>query len=341
MSEPRGDLPGTRRSGWKRSAARLVSVAASAALLTVLYRSLDLHALGATLLGARPLWLAAAIGMVLPIVLMRALRFFWVAPPGALPGVAEAFRLTLVASALNVFVPAKAGDLAKSYFITRRSDTSPGVAIAIVVYERLCDFFGLIACCMVGLLVGRPQVPGLPAWFWWFLAAVGATALVLVSSLGAASVWRAIVLRLLPHGRLDKLRQLAEGWPDLLQRLHGRRARVVLFSPLLWLTQLLQIWLFTLALSASIPFTVCASLSAVALMAGQVPFTVAGLGARDAALVLLLARYLAPETAAALGILIAIRNVLPPLLGLPMMWPYLASIVENARGAAPTFGEAR
>lgn len=339
MTEPQ--TPEPRRSGWKRPVARLVSVAASAALLTGLYRSLDLHQVGATLLGAHPLWLAAAIGMVLPITLMRAVRFYWVAPPGALPGVAEAFRLTLVASALNVFVPAKAGDLAKSYFITRRSDTSAGVAVAIVVYERLCDFFGLIACCLIGLVVGRPQVPGLPAWFWWFLAAVGAVALFLVSSRGAASVWRVAVTRLLPPGRLDKLRQIAEGWPDLLQRLHGRRARVVVFSPVLWLTQLLQIWLFALALSAHIPFTVCASLSAVALMAGQVPFTVAGLGARDAALVLLLAQYLAPETAAAVGILIAIRNVLPPLLGLPMMWPYLSAIVDNARGSAPTFGEAR
>ena len=40
----------------------------------------------------------------------------------------EAFKLTLVASALNVFVPAKAGDLIKSYFVATRSDTSTGVA---------------------------------------------------------------------------------------------------------------------------------------------------------------------------------------------------------------------
>jgi uncharacterized membrane protein YbhN (UPF0104 family) len=89
--------------------------------------------------------------------------------------------------------------------------------------------------------------------------------------------------------------------------------------------------MFTLALSVGIPFTVCASLSAVALMAGQLPFTFAGLGTRDVALVVLLARYMAPESAAAMGILIATRGFLPPLIGAPMMWPYLSSVVEEAR----------
>ena len=63
----------------------------------------------------------------------------------------------------------------------------------------------------------------------------------------------------------------------------------MLFSLFLWLVHLTQIWMFTVALSVRMPFMVCASLSAVALMAGQLPFTFAGLGARDVALVVLLA----------------------------------------------------
>ena len=58
--------------------------------------------------------------MIVPITYLRGVRFYWVAPAGALPGIGEAFRLTLVASALNVFVPAKAGDLVKGYFVATR-----------------------------------------------------------------------------------------------------------------------------------------------------------------------------------------------------------------------------
>ncbi len=66
-------------------------------------------------------------------------------------------------------------------------------------------------------------------------------------------------------------------------------------------------------------------------MAGQLPFTVAGLGARDLALVVLLAGYTTPEHIAALAVLIATRGLLPPLFGLAIMRPYLSLAVEDAR----------
>ena len=89
--------------------------------------------------------------------------------------------------------------------------------------------------------------------------------------------------------------------------------------------------MFAMALSVRVPLTVSAGLSALVLMAGQIPLTVAGLGTRDMALVLLWSGYMAPETAAALGVLIATRNLLPPLVGIPMMRPYLSSVVGEAR----------
>jgi uncharacterized protein (TIRG00374 family) len=296
-----------------------------------LYRGMDVKVIGATLARADRTWLVVSVAMILPITVLRAARFFWVAPSGSLPSVTEALRLTLVSSAVNVFVPAKGGDLVKSYFIAKRSRTSAGVSVAIVVYERLCDLFGLITWCVLGWLVGHPKATVLPAPFWILLAAVGSTCAVFTLSIRASQVVHAIVARVTPDRWPRRLRDLAEGWPDLMQQLAGRRHWIVLFSLLLWLTHLFQLWLFTRTLSASIPFAASASLSAIALMAGQLPFTLAGLGARDLALVVLMAPYMAPETAAALGILTATRNLLPPLLGAPLMGPYLSSAVDHAR----------
>jgi uncharacterized protein (TIRG00374 family) len=315
--------------GRKRGA--LLSLLVSGGLLYLLYRTLNLRQIGDALLTADRVWLVVSISMILPITLLRAMRFFWVAPAGALPGIGEAFKLTLVSSALNVFVPAKAGDLVKSYFVARRSDTPTGVAIAIIVYERLCDMFGLIFWCLVGWFVGRPEVTGLPAAFWLLLGTLGVVCAILISSESAAAAWRTLMMRMIPDGKLRKLRQLAVGWPDLLEFLRTRRKWIVPFSLLLWLAHLFQIWLFTIALSLNVPFTVSASLSAIALMAGQLPLTLAGLGTRDVALVVLLASYMAPESAAAMGVLISTRNFLPPLIGIPLMRPYLASVVDEAR----------
>src|SRR5688572_8269284 len=319
----------TRIRGRKRGA--LLSLLVSGGLIFLLYRNLNLRQVGEALLTADRFWLVISIGMILPITPLRAIRFFWVAPAGALPGIGEAFKLTLVSSALNVFVPAKAGDLIKSYFVAKRGHTSTGVAIAIIVYERLCDMFGLIFWCLLGWFVGQPEVTGLPTAFWLLLAVLGTLCGVLISSERAAAVWRSLMMRLIPDGKLRKLRQLAVGWPDLLEVLRNRRQWIVPFSLLLWLTHLFQIWLFTVALSLNVPFAACASLSAIALMAGQLPLTVAGLGTRDVALVVLLASYMAPESAAAMGVLISTRNFLPPLIGIPLMRPYLASVVEDAR----------
>jgi uncharacterized protein (TIRG00374 family) len=229
-----------------------------------------------------------------------------------------------------VFVPAKAGDLIKSYFVAKRGGTSVGVAVAIIVYERLCDMFSIVFWCLVGWMVSEVVVSRVPSAAWSVLGAIGLACGVLLSSERAADLWRAVMTRG-QSGRLRKLRQLAEGWPDLLHHLRGRRRIVVLFSLFLWLVHLTQLWMFTLALSVRIPFMVCASLSAIVLIAGQMPFTIAGLGARDVALVVILAGYMAPETAAAMGILIASRGLLPPLAAIPIMRPYLAVATAEAR----------
>jgi uncharacterized protein (TIRG00374 family) len=300
-------------------------------LLVAVYRSMDVRLIGEALLRATPAWLVFSIGLILPITVLRAIRFFWVAPPGALPGVGEALRLTLVASALNVFFPAKTGDLIKSYFVAKRGETSAGVAVAIVVYERLCDLFALITWCLAGWAIGRPQAAAVPASFWSLLGVVGVVSAVLISSERVAGAVRLVVGRVLHYRKLRAVRSLAEGWPDLLAGLRGRRRWIVLFSLLLWLAHLFQIWMFTFALSVPIPFSVCASLAAIVLMAGQLPLTFAGLGTRDLALVVLLSPYMAPELAAAMGVLIATRNFLPPLIGAPMMRPYLSTVVADAR----------
>jgi uncharacterized membrane protein YbhN (UPF0104 family) len=327
-SPPANDA--SKRGGWARPTT-VLSVAVSVALLVALYRTVRISLVVDALLKADKAWLLVSVGMIIPITVLRALRFYWVAPARALMGVGEALRLTLVASALNVFLPAKTGDLVKSYFVSTRGHTPAAVAVAIVVYERLCDLFGLIAWCLLGWLVGRPQMPGLGATFWAVLGGVGAVCAVLILSERAAVLVQTTTARMLPHRRLRKLHELAGGWCGLLRLLGGRRRWIVSYSLVLWLTHLFQLWLFTVALSMRIPFTVSASLSAVALMVGQLPFTFAGLGARDVALVVLLAGYTTPELAAAMGVLMSTRGLLPPLMGLPIMRPYLSSAVEDAR----------
>src|SRR4030095_3963790 len=241
---------------WKPRGARLFSLALSAAILAALYRSIDVRLIVRDLRSVDKVWLVMSVGMIVPITLLRALRFYLVAPRGTMPGIGEALRLTLVSSAANVFMPAKSGDLIKSYFLANGRWPSVGVSVAVVVYERLCDLVGLITWCALGWFIARPDVSGVPPALWPLLGVFGAVCGVLISSERLARLGSALVARVLGR-RWQRLQTLAEGWPALFQALGKRRAGVILLSLLLWLVHVIQIWMFTVTLSVRIPFTVC------------------------------------------------------------------------------------
>ena len=316
--------------GKRRRTAVPLGIVVSAVLLIALHSRLDRQAVLADLKSANLWMLAAAAGMAVPINALIAIRFYWVAPSGSLPGYLEAVRLTLVTKAFNMFLPSKAGDLVKSYFVAKRGHVSAGVALSIVVYERLCDLFGLSSWCLLGWLVSPPPVAVLPSSSWTLLAAVAIPCLVLIASERSAERLVGLIHALLPWRNLERLRRLAEGWPDLHRAIRGRRRWIALVSMALWLANMTQLWMLTVALSAPVPFTEGLAIFAFAVIAGQLPLTFAGLGARDVALVVLLSQYMSAETAAAVGLLNALAGFIPVMVAGPLLRPYLAIAAGEA-----------
>jgi uncharacterized membrane protein YbhN (UPF0104 family) len=110
-------------------------------------------------------------------------------------------------------------------------------------------------------------------------------------------------------------------WAD-----RGRLLRIASTSVFLWFLHLLQIWLFILALKAWTPFVTNLGLAPLALLGGLLPLTFAGIGTRDAAIVVFYHPYFGAPTAAALGLLCTARYLLPALGGLPFLGHYLAGL---------------
>jgi uncharacterized protein (TIRG00374 family) len=329
LNEPSG--PGTELAPRRpRSWATIVGLIVSALLLVALYNRVDLGAVWAVLRDGNVTWVILSIGAIIPITLILALRFQWVAPKGGLPSYLEAVRLTLVSIAFNMFLPAKSGDLVKSYFVAKRSDVRTGTALSIIVYERLCDLFGLIVCCLAGWVISPPFEGGIPTTAWILILGIGVLCLVLLASERSAGWLYQIAHYLLPKQRLTRLHKVAAGWPDLHTALRGRRARVLILSIALWVAHMTQMWLFTFAVSASLPFSTSLSLFALSLLAGQLPLTFAGFGARDVALVVLLSGHIPVAAAAAVGLLSATRGFVPSLAALPMVRPYLSVLAGDA-----------
>jgi len=100
----------------------------------------------------------------------------------------------------------------------------------------------------------------------------------------------------------------------------------------IWFLHLVQIWMLILALNAAVPFLDNLALAPLAILAGLLPLTFAGIGTRDAALIFFFAPYMAAPVGAALGLLCTLRYVLPAIAGLPFLGAYLGVLRGERSG---------
>ena len=299
---------------------RLIGVFVSAALLALLYAYVDVGALWSAVRAADLSWLAIGILMVVPLTAMTAARFTLLVRDGQV-GFGEANRLILAASTLNLFLPSKLGDLAKGHVLARRHGMQPGLSYAIVVLEKALDMLSLLVWGTLGLIVVGQVQPAMLA----FLVPVGGLALTLALLILPLPLLPNLLARfgtLMPQRIAGALTGFSAGWDEALSwfwRFPARAAGVILLSLVIWGVHLFQFWLFTRAVHGDLPIVENAAFATLSILAGLLPFTFAGVGTRDAAIVFFYAPYLSAGAAAFLGLLATLRYVLPALAGVPFV----------------------
>jgi uncharacterized protein (TIRG00374 family) len=307
---------------------RLLSILVSALILAVIYWKIDFAELVQVFRSANLTWMAISLSMVVPITLITAWRLQQLMPVGGRLGFGEANRLILAASVLNMVLPSKMGDIAKAYFMRDRGHLSGSLALSMVVFEKASDMLSLLLWCAFGLLLYPSK-----DWLFWvmIITVVGGLTLglSLLSSPKLAQSFFALGQTIAPKKLRAKLGKLSYAWQemhDYFWRDKGNLLKIALTSVFLWFLHLLQIWFFILALNAWTPFLANLALSPLAILAGLMPLTFAGIGTRDAALIAFYAPYFNAATAAALGVLCTSRYLLPALGGLPFLNQYLSTL---------------
>ena len=318
---------------------KIVSLIISLGLLALIYWKLSQHGqlekLATIFASCDRLWMALSLGMVVPLTLFTSWRLQQLMPRAGQLGFGEANRLILVASVLNLVLPSKMGDIAKAYFMKDRGHLDGSLALSLVVFEKACDMLSLLFWCVFGLAwcAVDPSIHLQSNPFFWVMAA-GVSAMLVVGLLLLASTRFAgfffeLAAKFAPGKMRGKVTRLAASWTEM----HGyfwesktRLAKVTITSVFIWFLHLLQIWMFIFAIKTYAPFLANLALSPLAILAGLLPLTFAGVGTRDAALVLFYAPYFDAPTAAALGILCTARYVLPAIGGLPFAGKYFQQV---------------
>ena len=305
---------------------RFISIIISVALLLYIYTQIDFVNLLKVFQNCDRLMLIVSLVMVIPITLVTSWRLQQLVPHHSL-GFLEANRLILGASVLNMVLPSKMGDIAKSYFMAERSKISGSLALSISIFEKTCDLLSLLLWCVFGLLL----YPAKDSLFWIMTAGVGiglVIGLLMLGSQSFADWFFAIAINFAPQKLKSKLEKMQASWGEMHNYFWSDKQQLLIItstSVFIWFLHLLQIWLFIVALKAIAPFLVSLALSPLSILAGLLPLTFAGIGTRDAALIYFYQDYFNEATGAALGLLCTSRYFIPALIGLPFLGQMLSA----------------
>jgi glycosyltransferase 2 family protein len=260
----------------KKLAMRLLKLAVAVALLAGLYSAADWRQVGNMLAALDGRWLIASLFLFAPQTALSALRWRRLMAPVVAISYAESLRQTLGASALNLVIPSKLGDLSKAAMLPLSSAADRARASGLAVAEKGADV----------------------------------AALALLWAAGAADL-----------GGLGLIAILAL----LTAFIYGRRLRnspyyaPAIASLLLWSLHLLQIDCFMKAAGVFVSWSEATSRLPAAIFAGLLPISFCGIGTRDSTLVWLFSDSAPASAMAVVGLLTALRYLLPGVLGIPCL----------------------
>ena len=304
---------------------KLVCLAVSLVILSIIFYKIDLTRLVAIFKNCSLTWMGWGAAMFVPTTLMTALRFKTIAPDKARISHGEALKLVLAGNSLNMILPSKMGDIAKGYFVNKKSGLDLSLALSLVVYEKACDVLSLLLWCVLGLGLYRHKDS-----IFWVLAFMVAGGLLFGILMIGSPPFARLVLKwaqnLSPQWLRGKIERFSGSWTDMcvfLKQDKPLMIKVAVISLAVWFLHLVQIWFFIRMIHGSVPFGSHLALTPLAIFAGLLPLTYAGVGTRDAALIYFLKDFLAADAGAALGILCTMRYIVPALVGLPFLNRYM------------------
>ena len=143
-----------------------IGLAVSGLFLLLLFFRVDRQEIVAALGNANYLYVAPAIGLYFAAVYFRSIRWAYILSPiGRFPA-GRLYPVVIIGYMANNLLPARLGELVRSYYLARRETVSGSTALATVAVERLYDgvtllFFAAIsapALLLLGLFQGTGDI---------------------------------------------------------------------------------------------------------------------------------------------------------------------------------------
>jgi glycosyltransferase 2 family protein len=252
------------RTNWRG----ILGIAISVLLLLWVLRDVDVADVWRVLKASNVALFILATALATCIYPLRALRWRYILWPvrERLP-LGPLWRATAIGMMVNNVVPARAGEIARAYAVTReRPEVRFPAAIASLAIDRVLDAILIIALLIVAMV--DPEFPrdtviaGQPVRTYAYAATgVAAVALTMLFTLAVfpqqfVSVFERVVARVAPHF-VEKVSRLLHSFADGLAVLRrpGLVLQVLLWTTIHWLLGATSFWIGMRAVGIEAPYT--------------------------------------------------------------------------------------
>lgn len=267
----------------------LLSFGIAIAILAVfvLRTDLDLDEIWQNIKGADLLLLAAAFAIYFFTLALRAMRWRWMlagagigkTPGTVLPGTAYLTGVYTISWLINCVVPAKLGDAYRAYRVKRDDGIRYSIGFGTIIAERVFDLAVLVVLLATsGLLAFHGSLPGQST-----SALILGIAMVIAVAAGllAMHFFRDRIEALIP----ERFRQHYLSFQSALFETMRRPLVPAAYALLIWLCEGLRVYLVAESLDTHIGLAMSVFVALLSAMLTTLPFTPAGLGVVEVAIV--------------------------------------------------------
>lgn len=310
----------------RRSVKVALQLVVSAALIGVLLWQIDVSRTADLVVSSEPGWLVAALALYLGSTWLLAWRWqILLASKGIHEPLGWLTKLYFVGSAAGQVLPTSiGGDAVRIVEHARRRPNARGEAAGAVLMERVLGAAGTLVLVAVGLAIaaGRYSDIGLFIWIEAISIVFVGLGLLLVFSRRSRLL---LETRIFPLGRRVRIERILN---SVYAALHGYRdqpaavAAVLAITIVGQLSRILGIWMCGEAVGVELSPLAYIVLGPLLFLVMLIPFTINGLGAREAFFVAFLSRFgVGADPAFAVGFLfygVSIAAALPG--GVILLW---------------------
>jgi glycosyltransferase 2 family protein len=296
----------------------IISLLVSGILLAIIYRRVDLAVLRETLFNLSTIPAVVFLILIVVQLILSTLRWnlFTRQLGGVSLGFIQSMQQVVGSYSANLLIPGKWGEIVRIPWMKKYNLKVP--VLFMVFLEKALDTLSVVTILFISslalLVTGyTTPVPLMPIVIISGIVVLLVLAVVLSRKYLGTIVTRISELRkkpLKPEGYIQKGRKLLEVAGNKFWIYFG-------FSFIIWILQVLQFYFIFLMLGITPSLIYTYAGSCLALLAGVIPVSIAGMGTRDAVIIAFF-NHLAPyELLASVGILSLLRIILPALIGIP------------------------